>query len=92
MEMKIAIRVDAVQVLMITRCLQRQAAEARLAGPAVWPQGCGLPVVWSAGGLAHPAEMSSGGAGGEAAGAAGASAHGGAAAGNAARRLRPDGG
>ena len=46
MEMKIAIRVDAVQVLMITRCLQRQAAEARLAGPAVWPQGCGLPVVW----------------------------------------------
>lgn len=46
MEMKIAIRVDAVQVLMITRCLQRQAAEARLAGPAVWPQGCGLPVAW----------------------------------------------
>lgn len=47
MEMKIAIRVDAVQVLMITRCLQRQAAEARLAGPAVWPQGCGLVCRWS---------------------------------------------
>ena len=46
MEMKIAIRVDVVQVLAITQCLQQENVEARLAGPAACLRDRGLLADW----------------------------------------------
>ena len=46
MEMKMAIRVDVVQVLAITQCLQQEDQEARLAGPAACLRDRGLPLDW----------------------------------------------
>lgn len=46
MEMKIAIRVDVVQVLAITQCLQQEDQEARLAGSAACLRDRGLPLDW----------------------------------------------
>ena len=46
MEMKMAIRVDVVQVLAITQCLQQEDVEARLAGPAAGLRDRGLLADW----------------------------------------------
>lgn len=46
MEMRIAVKVDVVQVLEITQCLHRQDVDAQLSGSRAWLQDRYLPVDW----------------------------------------------